>query len=690
VRASRLVSLLLLLQTRGGMTAAALASELEVSVRTIYRDVEALGAAGVPVYAEPGPAGGIRLVDGYRTRLTGLTEHEADALLLAGAPAAVAQLGLGTVLAAAELKVLAALPPELRSRASRVRERFHLDAPSWFRRQDEVPALAALAEAAWNDRQIRVRYRRRDRAVQRTLDPLGLVLKGGVWYLVARHRRSVRTYRVSRFESVEPLDGSFERPVGFDLASHWEASQDEFEESILHYDIDCRLSPVGVDRVRVVVERVPARLALASAQPDADGWVRVRLPAEGFGHATMTVMALAPEIEVLGPQELVDWVAATSAAMAVRHRQSPESDQRRAWAATGAMALTGRADHPPLVAPDGIVDRMCGLGRRLDVDVLPLLAERAALAGLARRGHVSCGGATRLLRAADGWLAVALTRDDDIALVPAWLDLADPIDGDPWPIVEAEVGTRRLRLLEEGAALLGLPVGGVPSAAGDGPSFEGLPVRALSLTGDPPRTARDPLVVDLSSLWAGPLCGRLLAERGARVLKVESTHRPDGARRGPAPFFALLNQRKEEVALDFRTEQGIDELRRLLLDADVVIEASRPRALEQLGIDAAEIVGGGPAVWLSITGHGREGTGRDRVAFGDDAAAAGGLVAWDDAGPCFVADAVADPLAGVTAAAAAVTALDAGGRWLIDVPMRSIAAHVAGPDAGGRWEPDRP
>jgi crotonobetainyl-CoA:carnitine CoA-transferase CaiB-like acyl-CoA transferase len=255
------------------------------------------------------------------------------------------------------------------------------------------------------------------------------------------------------------------------------------------------------------------------------------------------------------------------------------------------------------------------------------------------------------------------------------------------------------------------------------------------------------LVADLSSLWAGPLCTHLLQQAGARVVKVESVHRPDGARNGPAAFFDLLHGGQEAVAIDFRHEDGRSALRRLLAAADIVVEASRPRALEQLGIVAetllAEAVaatpgapgaaadpltagagsglgaqvasthpgagpgagaeaagkhpgagsgagahaagrhrGVGPRVWVSITGYGRGPDGRDRVAFGDDAAAAGGLVVWDDAGPCFVADAVADPCAGLVAAAAVLSAVADGGRWLLDVSMRDVAAHLAGPSAG--------
>ena len=160
MRASRLVNLLLLLQSRGGLTAAELARELEVSVRTVHRDVEELSAAGVPIFAERGPLGGIRLVDGYRTRLTGMTADEAEALFLAGLPGPAAQLGLGTVVAAAQLKVMAALPPELRSRASRIVERFHLDAAGWFQADEAVPHLATLSTAVWDGRRAVISYAR--------------------------------------------------------------------------------------------------------------------------------------------------------------------------------------------------------------------------------------------------------------------------------------------------------------------------------------------------------------------------------------------------------------------------------------------------------------------------------------------------------------------------------------------------
>src|SRR3954471_22303104 len=236
MRAGRLVSILLLLQTRGHMTAEQLGRELEVSVRTIYRDVEALSEAGVPIYAERGPLGGIRLVDGYRTRLTGLTTQEAEALFLSGLPGPAAELGLGTVVTAARLKVLAALPPELRTRASRISQRFHLDAPGWFRTADRLEHLESLANAVWENLAIEIDYPHEGGPVTRRLDPLGLVLKGGVWYLVGRINGGMRTYRVSRVLAVRETGEQFERPEDFDLAAYWSQSIVAYERGRTRYE----------------------------------------------------------------------------------------------------------------------------------------------------------------------------------------------------------------------------------------------------------------------------------------------------------------------------------------------------------------------------------------------------------------------------------------------------------------------
>ncbi|MBF6213394.1 YafY family transcriptional regulator [Nocardia puris] len=319
MRASRLVQLLLLLQTRGRISAPELAEELEVSVRTVYRDVEALSAAGVPVYSEPGRGGGVRLVDGYRTRLTGLTSEEADAVLLAGLPTAAADLGLGTVLATAQLKVLAALPPELRGRATRIAERVHLDAPGWFHQPEETPTLAVVADALWHDRRLDLRYGR-EREVRRLVDPLGLVSKAGTWYLVARVDGAIRSYRVSRIRSAAPTGESFVRPDDFDLATHWAAAQEEFARSMLRVRARCRIHADHVRYLRLGFE--PAAVAEAKesmGEPDSDGWVTVTLASESYDVLAHGILPLGQYAEILDPPPLRERLARTAREMAARY-----------------------------------------------------------------------------------------------------------------------------------------------------------------------------------------------------------------------------------------------------------------------------------------------------------------------------------------------------------------------------------
>lgn len=239
MRASRLVSLLLLLQTRGQLTAAEIADRMEVSIRTVHRDVASLAAAGVPVETVRGPAGGYRLAGGYRTRLTGLTADEAEALF-AGMSGPVAELGLGHEVAAARLKLLAALPAELQERASRAEKLFHLDTRGWFRAEDRVPHLHELSAAVWRGCRVRMRYREGQKTVSRTVDPLGLVLKGGAWYLVAHRSAGMRVYRVSRVVSVRPLDESFDRPSAFELAAFWAEWSRAFEASLPRVEVTVR------------------------------------------------------------------------------------------------------------------------------------------------------------------------------------------------------------------------------------------------------------------------------------------------------------------------------------------------------------------------------------------------------------------------------------------------------------------
>lgn len=325
MRADRLLSLLLLLQNRGRMTAAELATELEVSVRTVHRDVEALGAGGVPVRADRGRAGGYRLVDGYRTRLTGLTDTQAGSLFLAGAPGVARELGLGADLAAAQLKLQAALPAGLADRGRRLQERFHLDAPAWFRDADPVPHLAQIAEAVWDQRVLHARYRRwnGEERPAAALHPLGLVLKGGIWYLVARSADSpVRTYRVARFLDVDAGAEGFERPDGFDLAAYWQESTRRLEDAFHQETARLLLSPRGRRLLPMQFGSAGVR-ALAAAEPAGpaapDGWVLVDLPVESRSVAVGDLLRLGTEAEVLGPPALRQALADTVAALAARY-----------------------------------------------------------------------------------------------------------------------------------------------------------------------------------------------------------------------------------------------------------------------------------------------------------------------------------------------------------------------------------
>lgn len=305
MRAGRLVATMLLLQRRREATAAEIAEEHEVSIRTVYRDVAALQSAGVPIWTETGAKGGIRLVEGWRTSLDGLTGDEASALFLGGVPSAVEDLGLGTVLVAAQSKVISTLPPELRGRASRLRERFHVDAPGWYGPKDTPEHVSTVAEAVWSGRRIDVTYRRPDRSVRRRLDPLGLVLKAGTWYFVAAHRRQVRTYRVGRIDAVAVRDEATQRPAGFDLASWWAASSAEFDRSLMRYRCRVRLSPGALRNLHHHVGVEAAGDARKSAEaPDVDGWQAVTLWTEAEHVACHQLTALMASVEVLEPLSL--------------------------------------------------------------------------------------------------------------------------------------------------------------------------------------------------------------------------------------------------------------------------------------------------------------------------------------------------------------------------------------------------
>lgn len=325
MRASRLVSILLLLQARGRLTAQQLADTLEVSVRTIYRDIESLHEAGVPLYGDAGPTGGYQLLGGYRTRLTGLTGAEAESLFLAGLPHAAGELGLGTVLATAQLKLQAAMPAELRHRSALVQERFHLDAPGWYHDGDSSPYLAAVADAVWNQRKIEVRYRRwaAPAEVTRLLDPHGLVLKAGKWYLVARHSEQLRTYRVNQILKLHPTGERFDRALAFDLAGYWAAQVTDFRARLYQGEATIRLSPAGQQRLAEVMSAAVIEAVRRTAtNPDPGGWVTAVIPIESLGHAHSELLRLGADVEILSPDDLRARMQNTAAELAALYPQS--------------------------------------------------------------------------------------------------------------------------------------------------------------------------------------------------------------------------------------------------------------------------------------------------------------------------------------------------------------------------------
>ena len=348
------------------------------------------------------------------------------------------------------------------------------------------------------------------------------------------------------------------------------------------------------------------------------------------------------------------------------------------------MHLTGPMSGPPAVSPAGVVRPLVALGKALAsatrrlgeevrVDAAALTAQRAVFTGFGRDGARSVGGSAQMVGVSDGWVALNLPRPSDVEALPALV--GEPVTPRDWAAVERCLSETAAAEVVQTASLLGLAVSAVgatprPSA----PWSIGSESRAR------PRGSA-PLVIDLTSLWAGPLAGRLLAEAGCRVVKVESLTRPDGARRGPAGFFGMLNRRKEQLRLDLPEPEAVDRLRELIARADLVLESSRPRVMPQWGICPEDAVAAGTA-WVSITGHGRWGPDRNRVAFGDDAAVSGGLVVPGDP-PLFVGDAIADPIGGLVAALASARLLADGRAALVDVSLAGASAWAkgqAGPD----------
>src|SRR5215207_5002996 len=306
MRADRLLSIMLLLQVHQRVTSRELARRLEVSERTIHRDMEALGAAGIPIYAERGASGGWALSEAYQTNLTGLNEAEIQALFLATPPQLLADLGLHQAADAALIKLMAALPTISRRDAEFARQRIHVDGAGWLRAREAVPFLATVQEALWQDRKLRLTYQRGDDCiVERLVDPLGLVAKGSIWYLIAAVDGAARTYRVARVQSAHVTDQPCVRPADFDLAAHWEQSSIEFRANLPRYPATLRADPAVLPMLHA-----PGRYARVAhvGEPEADGWLRVDMLFEEERTACEHVLSFGPRIEVLKPQPLRDLV----------------------------------------------------------------------------------------------------------------------------------------------------------------------------------------------------------------------------------------------------------------------------------------------------------------------------------------------------------------------------------------------
>jgi predicted DNA-binding transcriptional regulator YafY len=304
MRASRLLSIMMLLQAKGRMSAESLSEELEVSVRTIYRDIDQLSAAGVPVYADIGRNGGFALLDGWRTRLTGLTAPEARALFLSGLPGPASELGLGDEVAQAELKLLAALPADWQMEATRMSSRFHLDPKGWFSTGPRPEFLQAIAEAVWSETRITIKYDSWTQISERTVEPLGLVLKGGVWYLVAQRETGLRTYRMSQILALTPTDERFQRPADFDLPRHWRQSTASFEREIYVGVARVRATRTGISRLKDISQRCKDEIEAQTPVFDDDGWAELDVPIEEERWASREMTRAGAEVQVLAPERL--------------------------------------------------------------------------------------------------------------------------------------------------------------------------------------------------------------------------------------------------------------------------------------------------------------------------------------------------------------------------------------------------
>jgi predicted DNA-binding transcriptional regulator YafY len=322
MRADRLLSILLFLQTRERITALELSQKLEVSERTIYRDLDALSAAGIPVFAERGPGGGLALTEEYRTNLTGLTESEVKSLFLAFAPSSLADLGMEKHMEGALLKLLAGLPSAQRRNAELARRRIYLDAASWNRPEEYVPYIGAIQKALWEERRLKISYSRSDyETVERLVEPYGLVAKATVWYLVAAAEGEERVFRVSRIKELEILDEHFNFPENFDLPAYWQQWVRSFTDGRARYPVKFRVSPRGIPVLPIMFGEGIRQVVDRAAPPDEEGWITLEMIFENLPDARGRLLGFGSKVEVLEPLELREAMLAFVEEVAAFYRE---------------------------------------------------------------------------------------------------------------------------------------------------------------------------------------------------------------------------------------------------------------------------------------------------------------------------------------------------------------------------------
>lgn len=325
MRADRLLSLMMLLQTRGQMTAVALADALEVTPRTIYRDVEALSSAGIPIYANGGPGGGYALLDSYRTTLTGLHAAEIKALFMMTIPGPLADLGVNQSLQSAILKLTSSLPNQTHTEADFMQQRVHLDAAAWFRPAEAVPLLSVVQTAVWQDRRLHITYRRPSGTVsKRLIEPYALVAKAAVWYLVAATADGMRVYRMKRLQTAELSSDTFTRPDAFDLKTFWQQWVVEYTASLPQYQVTLRVTPGLLTLLPYILGEQPLQI-FDQTEPDGAGWHTIEITFETREKAAALVLGMGPAAEVITPAELRQQVLTTAKEIVGRYEDEGSS-----------------------------------------------------------------------------------------------------------------------------------------------------------------------------------------------------------------------------------------------------------------------------------------------------------------------------------------------------------------------------